>query len=128
MFSGLEKAAKVLGESSQPPTPLYICSNCKEAYSEVQNAPDACHYHPGTVVINHDNDEAWVDCDPEQIFDDPEMREENPEGFMWTCCDEAFDAVGCKLGFHQQRGVKTPTAAPVLPTDGERENKRARRS
>lgn len=47
MFSELENAARALEEGNQPSTPLYICLNCKEAYSDVHNAPDACHYHSG---------------------------------------------------------------------------------
>jgi hypothetical protein len=77
-------------------------------------------------VINYENDEAWVDCDPEMIYDSPDMREENPEGFMWTCCDAAWDTVGCKASLHQQGGAKPVPPSSSLPTDERRRSKRAR--
>lgn len=109
---------------------LVITTQVSGALSGYRDTHDRARRSPtlvnlGTVEINYDNDEAWVDCDPEQIYDDPGMREDNPEGFMWTCCDRALDTVGCKLGFHQQRGVKTPAAAPA---DEKRGNKRARQA
>ncbi|KAK3292006.1 uncharacterized protein B0H64DRAFT_468909 [Chaetomium fimeti] len=123
MFSRLEK----LKGGDQPPTTLHICLNCKASYSAGQNTSDACRYHPGVVDINHES-EAWEDCDPWQIYDDDEMREEHPEGFMWTCCYKPLDTAGCKPAFHQQGGAKAPAASPSLPADEKGGNKRARRS
>ncbi|KAH6847207.1 hypothetical protein B0I37DRAFT_414967 [Chaetomium sp. MPI-CAGE-AT-0009] len=127
LFSRLEQAARAFEEGNQPPPALYICLNCKGAYSEAQNTAGACHYHPGIVVINNDS-EVWEDCDPEQMVDDEDMREEFPEAFSWTCCDQPLDTVGCKQAFHRQGGAKTTTISPLAPPNEKSGNKRARRS
>ena len=44
----------------------------------------------------------WADHDENchGPIDTDEMREENPDGFVWSCCNEIGSAKGCMLGRH----------------------------
>ncbi|KAK4152401.1 hypothetical protein C8A00DRAFT_16291 [Chaetomidium leptoderma] len=127
LFDRLDQTAKAYGDRKLAVPTLDICLNCKQAYNEAQNAANACHYHSGIIEINHDS-EAWVDCWGDEIHDSEEMREDLPEGFMWSCCEKDMDAPGCMRGSHKQGRVKRPrttTAATVQPA-GESATKRTR--
>jgi len=74
-------------------------------------------------MIDHES-EAWDDHYGDEIHDSEDMREDNPEGFMWSCCEKAIDDPGCARGAHKMGGAKK-TAAPARG-GGEGSNKRAR--
>lgn len=56
----------------------------------------------GELEIDHDSD-TWADWDEDVhgTWDTEENQEEYPEGFRWTCCDQAGDASGCTKGNHE---------------------------
>jgi hypothetical protein len=39
------------------------------------------------------------------------MRIDNPDGFMWSCCEEGLDSPGCVTGAHKQPLKKAAAAA-----------------
>ncbi|GAB1317460.1 hypothetical protein MFIFM68171_07670 [Madurella fahalii] len=105
MFGKIARASRTDIKRKLPPATLFICLNCKEAYSEAENASDACYYHNGNLEIDYDND-VWADHPDEVEMDTPDMRQDCPEGFVWDCCDGAADAPGCTRSWHQQGGAK----------------------
>lgn len=53
--------------------------------------------------------DVWADHDERchGTIDTVEMRKDMPEGFEWSCCEEAGDAEGCMITKHE------PPATPV---------------
>ncbi|KAI0430439.1 hypothetical protein F5Y09DRAFT_331017 [Xylaria sp. FL1042] len=96
---------------------IAICLNCNEPFSEDDNRPDACRHHPGEMEVN---DEAWEDCDDWPSECDPrnteEDKEDNPEGYIWDCCEQSGDSAGCALGSHEGL-YKKPHGAPIVILD-----------
>jgi hypothetical protein len=56
----------------------------------------------GELDVDYEGD-YWADHDENchGLIDTEEMREEYPQGFTWSCCDEAGDEPGCQRGHHQ---------------------------
>ncbi len=46
------------------------------------------------------------------------MREEHPEGFLWTCCDQAGDEAGCKAGRHEANPEKSKKGMYEFDSEG----------
>lgn len=61
-----------------------------------------CSYISGRLEVDDEND-FWADHDEDchGTIDTPEMREEYPEGFFWTCCDKLGTDEGCTRGRHR---------------------------
>jgi hypothetical protein len=51
----------------------------------------------------------WADHDERchGIIDSDEMRDEFPDGFVWTCCDKLGSEPGCQVGRHQSNPEKS---------------------
>lgn len=49
LFAKIARASRAGMKRKLPPAVLFICLNCKEAYSEAENASDACYYHDGNT-------------------------------------------------------------------------------
>lgn len=51
----------------------------------------------------------WADHDENchGTINTDEMREEFPDGFEWTCCEQLGSAPGCKLGRHESNPEKS---------------------
>ncbi|KAI0437612.1 hypothetical protein F4803DRAFT_141738 [Xylaria telfairii] len=80
---------------------IRICDQCQQAFSEDDNPPDACSYHPGSLDII-DDASTWDDWD-DACFGDQDTeqnREEYPQGFTWDCCNERGDSPGCTRESH----------------------------
>lgn len=62
-----------------------------------------CVYHDGEMEVDHAGG-FWADHEEEVhgTIDCEESREEYPEGFLWSCCDQPGDAKGCLQGRHQK--------------------------
>ncbi|PNP56209.1 hypothetical protein THARTR1_03734 [Trichoderma harzianum] len=77
-----------------------ICVQCNSTFdpSDSKN----CVYHDGELEV-YEDDDFWADHDEDchGIIDSDEMREEFPEGFKWSCCNETGEAKGCQRGRHQ---------------------------
>jgi hypothetical protein len=99
------------------------CHTCLQEYDTTQNTDRSCRYHPGKhsqlnlerlreaedayIVcldgkeVDYDGD-FWADHDEDchgQIdgfVDDPDYA----EGFIWACCEEYGNALGCTFSKH----------------------------
>jgi hypothetical protein len=122
---GVQKAKNSTGTGSadakkrKPTSTLSICVQCGEPFYEDSNR--GCRYHSGEFpartfasvapllnrnlgVMEPDYDgDFWADHDEDchGIIDSNEMREEFPDGFVWTCCDKLGSEPGCQVGQHQ---------------------------
>ncbi|UZP33139.1 hypothetical protein NXS19_000955 [Fusarium pseudograminearum] len=103
---------------------LCICVQCDEAFIKSENTDDtACYYHWGELEVDYDAD-AWADHDESchGTIDTEEMRKENPDGFIWTCCDKPGGGeAGCKLGKHEADPAKSRRETGFEPSDSDEE-------
>ncbi|GAW22289.1 hypothetical protein ANO14919_118250 [Xylariales sp. No.14919] len=81
---------------------IRICSLCKEPFNENENTPDTCLYHSGYMEVGDDSSiweewEDWRDGNPESA----ENKEQYPEGYKWSCCEEPIESTGCTRGSHK---------------------------
>ncbi|TGJ88284.1 hypothetical protein E0Z10_g438 [Xylaria hypoxylon] len=60
---------------------IAICEYCRAPFSEDDNPPDACEYHPGNLDVN-DEASIWQDWDdwPDHNEYSEESKEQYPEG------------------------------------------------
>ena len=119
-----ESRAKVAATSQpnlkkrKPTSTLSICVQCGDTFLE--DCDEQCKYHPGERVCNclptvattpanittghleldYESD-FWADEPEGYEVDTPEMREESPDGFVWTCCEKLGSEPGCQLGRHE---------------------------
>ncbi|KLU90141.1 hypothetical protein MAPG_09107 [Magnaporthiopsis poae ATCC 64411] len=85
-----------------------MCEQCNEEYDVETNGPTSCVWHEGKSVPDYDGD-FWADHDEQchGTIDSEWAREEFPEGFIWTCCEEVgADAEGCQTGAHVPKSRK----------------------
>ncbi|RGP73309.1 hypothetical protein FSPOR_2268 [Fusarium sporotrichioides] len=74
-----------------------------------------------------DSGDVWADHDEDchGEIDTPEMREEVPDGFRWSCCSKLGGTKGCTKGKHQadparsQRGGDVPAGSNLRKNHGE---------
>jgi len=126
---------------------LFVCVQCDQAFTHEDNTETSCRYHPGTLTSPYssvcmfvgmrlmtlgelevdDTEDFWADHDEDchGEIDTPEMREEMPDGFRWTCCDKLGGRKGCTKGKHQadpaksQRGGNVPSGGDLRKNNGE---------
>ncbi|KAF5990222.1 hypothetical protein FBULB1_154 [Fusarium bulbicola] len=97
---------------------LFVCVQCDQAFSHQDNTETSCRYLPGELVVDDTED-----CHGE--IDTPEMREEMPDGFRWTCCDKLGGRKGCTKGKRQadpaksRRGGNVPSGGDMRKNNGE---------
>ncbi|KAF5601044.1 hypothetical protein FPANT_1908 [Fusarium pseudoanthophilum] len=100
---------------------LSICVQCDEAfYANDNNDKEACCYHWGeeTNAFRASTRElTYHDENCHGTIDTESMREENPEGFVWTCCDKPGDEAGCYRGRHEADPTKSRRASGDEPSD-----------
>ncbi|KAL7784098.1 cytochrome P450 [Trichoderma ceciliae] len=79
-----------------------ICVQCDLIFNPSFNLYKECRYHSGQLEVDWHGD-FWADHDENchGIIDMDEMREEYPEGFVWTCCNKEGGEEGCRSGRHQ---------------------------
>lgn len=72
----------------------------------------------GELEVDYDAD-IWADHDENchGTIDTESMREENPEGFVWNCCDKPGDEAGCYRGRHEADPTKSRRASGEAPSD-----------
>ncbi|KAF9776696.1 hypothetical protein IL306_005089 [Fusarium sp. DS 682] len=104
---------------------LFVCVQCDHVFTHEDNTEKSCRYHPGDLEVDYEED-FWADHD-ERIYgeiDTPEMREEMPDGFRWTCCDKLGGRKGCTKGKHQAdpakslRGGNVPSGGNLRKNNG----------
>ncbi|KAI1864421.1 uncharacterized protein JN550_008978 [Neoarthrinium moseri] len=80
------------------------CITCKEVFDITGNGDDACKAHEGDLVVDPehfpDDDDimgySGIEVDPYTDW----RREEWPDGFYWTCCDERLHGKFCIVQKH----------------------------
>ncbi|KAJ4392695.1 hypothetical protein N0V85_006874 [Neurospora sp. IMI 360204] len=80
----------------------HICVQCDELFEEGDRSK-TCLYHPYDMELDEDAP-GWIDWPyPDEIYDTEIMRKENPDGFVYPCCEAlgSEGLVGCKLGRHR---------------------------
>ncbi|KAK5993806.1 hypothetical protein PT974_07243 [Cladobotryum mycophilum] len=87
---------------------IAICVQCDQPFDTNENTEKDCIYHNGELEVDYDGD-AWADHDERchGTIDTDEMREEHPDGFVWSCCDKSGEEKGCKFGRHQADPAKS---------------------
>ncbi|OPB44872.1 hypothetical protein A0O28_0090100 [Trichoderma guizhouense] len=78
-----------------------VAKKCSATFDPSDTAKN-CFYHNGELEPDYDGD-FWADHDENchGTIDTDEMRDEFPEGFIWSCCDKGGDDIGCRWGRHQ---------------------------
>lgn len=49
--------------------------------------------------------DVWSSFDEDEELDNDEMREQCPEGFIYSCCGDSGDSKGCKWGTHRDTAL-----------------------
>ncbi|KAF2502911.1 hypothetical protein BU16DRAFT_23224 [Lophium mytilinum] len=77
------------------------CTQCLETFDITDNTTGCCTWHEGELEFDDEAD-TWIDWDEDTHgpMDTTEHREEYPDGFRWTCCDDPGDYEGCESGRH----------------------------
>ncbi|KAI4694380.1 hypothetical protein J4E81_006597 [Alternaria sp. BMP 2799] len=73
----------------------------------------------------YNDEDFWTDHDEDchGEIDTEEMREEYPEGFVWSCCKGYGDAKGCRTDPHEPRSAKrSRTESPSGESSSERDS------
>ncbi|KAH9895439.1 hypothetical protein F4778DRAFT_272472 [Xylariomycetidae sp. FL2044] len=99
---------------------INICVQCLEAFHADDNEPKACLYHDGDLDFDDDSP-VWYDWDERchGEMDCEETRQEYPEGFAWSCCDNIGTHKGCTRGPHEaMNGTRGRYAKRVSYTNG----------
>ncbi|KAI0201699.1 hypothetical protein F4808DRAFT_35293 [Astrocystis sublimbata] len=100
-----QKASKKQKKSEDTPIARFErCKKCEKTYDVTLNDDTACMTHPGMLDIDP---EVFPDDDDVQYGIGPDIdvytdwrREEWPEGFIWSCCDEDCNSKGCQVQRH----------------------------
>ncbi|KAK3505476.1 hypothetical protein B0T13DRAFT_392107 [Neurospora crassa] len=73
-----------------------ICVQCDELFEE-DDTSETCSYHPYTDAPG------WIEWPRRGIQDTEIMRRENPDGFVYPCCEALGSEgyVGCTVGRHR---------------------------
>ncbi|OJD38693.1 uncharacterized protein BKCO1_4000201 [Diplodia corticola] len=74
------------------------CEQCERDFDVTANGHDHCVWHSGYLMINSEEG-YW--CGAAEDIDTQENRQEFPEAFVWSCCNEQSDAEGCLIGYHK---------------------------
>ncbi|KAB8221882.1 hypothetical protein BDV33DRAFT_202137 [Aspergillus novoparasiticus] len=77
------------------------CENCKKEFDVTQNTSTSCKYHPEYCYPDGD---FFVDDDQYDNggYDNGEMLEEYPEGYIYECCDRRADEDPCTVSRHRE--------------------------
>ncbi|KAM0292246.1 hypothetical protein ACHAO9_003219 [Fusarium lateritium] len=115
---------------------LFVCVQCDEAFSQEDNTETSCWYHPGArgkktdaavgSLDVDDSEDFWADHDEDchGEIDTWEMREEMPDGFIWSCCGKLGGRKGCTNGKHEadtgrsKRGGNIPSGSDLRKNNG----------
>ncbi|KAG8166102.1 hypothetical protein KVR01_004654 [Diaporthe batatas] len=99
---------KLLGKRKAPePPPPQICIQCKHAFLPETNNQQACAFHHGRLDIDPTH-RTWAAGEGAEHasqkklrqHDTEDSREDNPEGFLWSCCGRSGAGPGCTEGEH----------------------------
>lgn len=99
---------KLLGKRKAPePPPPQICIQCKHAFLQESNNPQACAFHHGRLDIDPTH-RTWAAGEGAEYAsrnqprhnDTEDNREDRPEGFLWSCCGRGGAGPGCTEGEH----------------------------
>ncbi|KAF5023118.1 hypothetical protein F66182_4813 [Fusarium sp. NRRL 66182] len=107
-------------------TDLFVYVQCDRVFTREDNTEQSCLYHPGDLDVDDSND-FWADHDENchGEIDTPEMREEMPDGFAWSCCGKLGGSKGCTKGKHEfdparsKRGGNVPAGSDLRKNAGE---------
>ncbi|KAI8624878.1 hypothetical protein F5Y19DRAFT_280504 [Xylariaceae sp. FL1651] len=82
------------------------CATCDQTFDVTTNDDTACQTHPGCISIDPDS---FPDDDdlhyhggygPYTDWESDWRRDEWPEGFIWSCCDQRDDKPPCIIQAH----------------------------
>ncbi|KAK0663007.1 hypothetical protein QBC41DRAFT_306938 [Cercophora samala] len=98
------------------PTELEFCKKCEKPFFEADNRDGACWFHDGQCLVD-DDASVWNDWEEEHFGfkDDPCNQEENPDGFLWTCCNRRAAEQGCKNHKHEPLLCSDTLQQPPTP-------------
>ncbi|KAL3456716.1 hypothetical protein BJX64DRAFT_293814 [Aspergillus heterothallicus] len=87
----------------RPVSRYAACQNCEREFDVTTNTSTSCTYHPKSAEAT--GDELFEDNWDEFDTDTPELREELPHCFTFSCCDGNLrdNPEGCQTGWHQVR-------------------------
>ncbi|KAF8969099.1 hypothetical protein BDZ97DRAFT_1654046 [Flammula alnicola] len=78
-----------------------VCVHCDEEFDiNILREDSECIFHPGELVASEMSFVDW-DSDTHGPIDTPENRDQYPENFTWTCCEEDGRSSGCVRGEHK---------------------------
>ncbi|KAI1318977.1 hypothetical protein F5Y16DRAFT_111538 [Xylariaceae sp. FL0255] len=93
--------ATAISKKRKAESEISICVQCQEPYYTNENDDKACLYHTGELYLDESSNQWWDWDDEDCSRDTVENREENPDGFIWECCDEKGSNLGCVRGRHK---------------------------
>ncbi|KAF2743565.1 hypothetical protein M011DRAFT_410377 [Sporormia fimetaria CBS 119925] len=95
------------GEIKEDATTRYeMCEQCRKEYDVLANGEKACVWHEGELERDDEHD-CWTDMDDYMLEEgsDAYWIKEQPEGFLWNCCDAKGDTdpqkSGCQTSRHE---------------------------
>ncbi|KAJ9640083.1 hypothetical protein H2201_007610 [Coniosporium apollinis] len=111
---------KTSSKPKQRPRPRYaICEHCGKEFDVTSNGADDCVWHDGTpndygltsakrLLASaagrlEANEDAFVDMEEETWGPHEDYKEEFPENFNWTCCQQDGTTEGCNVERHEER-------------------------
>ncbi|KAF4974375.1 hypothetical protein FZEAL_8707 [Fusarium zealandicum] len=108
------------GTKRKATSDLFVCVQCDETFTSGDNNDKECAYHWGELEVD-DSRDFWADHDENchGIIDTEEMRDEYPEGFIWSCCDQLGNTTGCKFGRHESHPDKSKRETGSEPLSSE---------
>ncbi|KAK4152400.1 hypothetical protein C8A00DRAFT_34928 [Chaetomidium leptoderma] len=113
--------------SGSPAPTQYICIICRNAYTEEGNSPTACRYHPGTLDRFNEDSYHWDEYKRADVVDCQYMKDRNPGGWEWTCCNQYGVEGGSKTVQPRQGSEISHTSGSSREEAGSsRKRKRAR--
>ncbi|KXJ87504.1 hypothetical protein Micbo1qcDRAFT_197820 [Microdochium bolleyi] len=94
------------GDSNMMETGAELCIECGSTFDAELNSSQACQFHKENARTEPDlKGDFWADHDEDLHgrIDSEELREEYPDGYLWTCCAETGSHPGCQRGPHKTR-------------------------
>lgn len=100
------------------------CVQCESEYNVAENTVTSWHYHTGMFFsspcqpfgfgltdgmsgVMQEDEEFWVDHNPDVYGEIEDLKDEYPEGFTWSCCEktgeEAPKDARCQESRHRRQ-------------------------
>ena len=84
------------------------CINCEQLYNNQKNGIDACNYHDGPLIDNRSLKGEITPLDKEALYGcfpdlSPDEKKNMISNFVYYCCFQQHNSVGCKKGYHSDK-------------------------